>query len=212
MKNVTFGNYDAYLDFSLIRTSMEIGTPKPKTRIVDIEGADGEIDLTEYFGDVNYNNRQLTFEFETIKRQDEFMKLFSIIQNAIHGKRMKVQISDDPDFYYIGRITVSEWKADKRTGKLTIEVDAEPYKLKNSITTIAKSINGTEYVDCYNLRKRVSPTVTVEAETTLEYGSYTATIAAGIYTMSEIIFTEGENLLKVTTNGLITITYQEGGL
>lgn len=212
IKNIKFGNYDAYLDFSLIRTGMIIGTPTPKMKTVEVEGSDGEIDLSEYFGDITYNNRQLSFEFEAIKTQEEFIELFSQIQNALHGRRMKIFISDDIDFYYIGRITVNEWKADKRTGKIVIDVNADPYKYKNSETIMSRNIIGTEDINCHNLRKKVSPTIEVAAETTIVFQTYTITLSAGTYHIPEIIFTEGENVLTITSNGLVTITYQEGVL
>ena len=67
MKGIKFGDYHSYDDFSLILTSKTIGTPTPKTEIIDIPGGDGVLDLTEFFGEVKYNNRQLSFEFSTIK-------------------------------------------------------------------------------------------------------------------------------------------------
>ena len=226
MKNVIFGNYDAYRDWDLIRTGMTIGTPEIKTEYVEIEGADGEIDLTEYFGKINYKNRPLTFEFATVKRQDEFTELFSQIQNAIHGKRMLVRPSDELDFYYMGRIKVNEWKSDKVIGRIVIDVNADPYKYKNNPTTVSKVLNGTERVSCYNLRKEVVPEITVSGTATIVFRTYamdgtlekehqfTVTSATYPYTFTrpEILFKEGENILEVTMNGTVIIKYQEGAL
>lgn len=128
MKGITFGEYHSYRDLHLILNEKTIGTPSPKTELIDIPGSDGVLDFTEFFDGVKYNNRELSFEFSTLVPQSEFMTLFSMVQNALHGKKMMISLDADPEWYYIGRISVSEWKADRRIGLLTIDCDCEPYK------------------------------------------------------------------------------------
>lgn len=130
MKGITFGEYHSYRDLHLILTEKTIGTPSPKTELIDIPGSDGVLDFTEFFDGVKYNNRELSFEFSTLVPQSEFMTLFSMVQNALHGKKMMISLDADPEWYYIGRISVSEWKADRRIGLLTIDCDCEPYKYR----------------------------------------------------------------------------------
>ena len=105
MNGVRFGNYHSYDDFNLILTQKTIGTPSPKTETIDIPGGDGVLDLTDFFGEVKYNNRQLSFEFSTIVPKEEFMELFSRVQNAIHGQKMQIVLDDDSEWFYFGRIT-----------------------------------------------------------------------------------------------------------
>lgn len=114
----------------MILSSKTIGAPAPKTELIDIPGGDGVLDLTEFFGEVKYNNRTLTFEFSTMVPQSQFMTLFSKVQNALHGQKMNISLDEDPEWYYIGRLSVSEWKAEKRIGKLTIVCDCEPFKYR----------------------------------------------------------------------------------
>ena len=129
MKGITFGNYHSFRDFRLILSpNNAIGAPTPKYELIEIPGGDGMLDFTEAFGEVKYNNRSLSFEFSTMVPQAEFMTLFSRVQNALHGQKLKIVLDDDPDCYYIGRLTVSEWKADRLIGKLTIDCNCEPFK------------------------------------------------------------------------------------
>ena len=129
MKGITFVNYHSFRDFRLILSpNNAIGTPTPKYELIDIPGGDGMLDFTEAFGEVKYGNRPLSFEFSPMVPQSEFMSLFATVQNALHGQKMKIILDDDPDWYYIGRITVSEWKANRLIGKLTIDCDCEPFK------------------------------------------------------------------------------------
>ena len=132
MKGITFGEYHSYRDLHLILAEKTIGTPAPKTELIDIPGSDGVLDFTEFFDGVKYKNRELSFEFSTLVPQSEFMTLFALVQNALHGQKMMISLDADPEWYYIGRITVSEWKADKRIGQLTIDCDCEPYRYRVS--------------------------------------------------------------------------------
>lgn len=67
-------------------------------------------------------------------------------------------LDDDPDWYYVGRITVSEWKAEKNIGKLTIDCDCDPFKYKKDETVVLKTVSGSTSFNLLNSRKNVVPT------------------------------------------------------
>ena len=215
MKGITFGNYHSYDAFQLILSSKTIGTPSPKTETIDIPGGDGVLDMTEYFGEPKYGNRKLSFEFSSVVIPEDFMSLFSMVQNALHGKKMNITLDDDPGWYYTGRISVSEWKADKNIGKLTIDCDCEPYKHQISPTVITKAISGTSTIYLENGRKRVVPEVKVTSSSglTVTFGSGSVwTLTSGSYLLPELELVEGANDVTVTGVGNITFTWQEGDL
>lgn len=213
LKGVKFGDYHTYLDFGLILSTYTIAAPAAKKDSISILGADGEIDLTEYFGEVNYNNRVLSFEFRTIAPMSEFKNLFSRIQNALHGKKMHIVIDGDDDFYYIGRVNVNEWKSNGRVGVVAIDCDCEPYKYKKYKTIINNQITNSGIIVYENLRKSVVPTFKISAGMTIQFGDIITVLdTAGTYTIPEIVFREGLNTVKYTGTANITVEYQEGGL
>ena len=57
MKEILFGEYYSYRDFSLVLSNKTIESPQIKTSTVEIDGMDGVFDLTDYFGEVKYKNR-----------------------------------------------------------------------------------------------------------------------------------------------------------
>lgn len=136
MNGIIFGNLHSYNDLHLILSQKTIGTPEPKREIIDLPGGDGVLDLTDFFDGVKYNNRQLSFEFSTMVPQSQFMDQFALVQNALHGQKMDIILDVDPDWYYTGRISVSEWKAEKNIGKLTIDCDCEPYRHRLTSQTV----------------------------------------------------------------------------
>ena len=158
------------------------------------------------------DNRKLEFEFTTLVPQSEFMQLFSIIQNALNGKRMKIFLDEDSDFYYSGRISVKEWLADKSIGKITIECNCDPLRLKKNKTVISTAISTEKTVVLPNLRKHVVPLFKSKDNMTIEFAGNSYSMSAGESKFPSIVLKEGENTLKLKGNGTVTIEYQEGGL
>lgn len=213
MKGVKFDDFHTYLDFGLLLSEKTIGSPSAKTESINVPGADGELDLTEYFGYVNYKNRKLSFTFKTIAPMNEFLNVYSTVQNALNGKKMKIILDDDPYFYYVGRVQVNEWKSDGRVGTIVIDCNCEPYKYKLNKTIITDSIVSSAAIIYDNLRKPTVPTIKTTAAMTVVFGTVTTVLnSAGEYTIPEIIFREGKNTITYTGTGMVTLEYQEGGL
>lgn len=215
MKGGTFGAYHSYDDFSLILSSKEIAAPKTKTVKIDIEGADGAIDLTDFFGEPKYEDCTHKFQFSSIVPQSEFLTQFSTIKNAIHGKKLGIILDDDPGFFYVGRCYVSSFTNEKNIGKISVECECEPWKYKAAKTVVTQAVDGEDTIVLTNLRKRVVPEVLIEADSALHivYETYNIwDLGSGSYTLPELELKAGENVVSVTGTGTITFTYQEAGL
>lgn len=215
MNGVTFDAYHSYDDFSLIMSSKEIAAPKTKTVKIDVPGADGSIDLTDYFGEPKYEDCTHKFQFSTIVPQSEFLTRFSTIKNAIHGKKLRIVLDDDPGFFYIGRCYVSSFTNEKNIGKISVECDCEPWKYKAAKTVVTQAVNGETTVTLTNIRKRVVPEVLIEADSPLHivYNTYNVwDLGGGSYTLPELELKAGENSVSVTGTGNITFSYQEAAL
>lgn len=215
MKGIHFDNIHTYDDLQLILTNKVIGSPDVKTNVLDRPGADGMLDWTEFFGEVKYGNRNLSFDFQTMVSQSLFMDVFSKVENALHGRKMRIFLDDDPAWYYIGRVIVSDWKAERRIGKLTIDCDCEPYKYKIDKTVVRQAVNGTVNVTLLNSRKRAVPEVKVETEGGMNIvyqGVNVWDLGSGSYTLPELELVEGENIVTLTGTGTVTFTWQEASL
>lgn len=214
MKGITFGSYHSYDDLKLILTSKEIGSPAVKIRKLEIEGADGSLDYTDFFGEPKYEDVTHKFSFATKVPQSEFLSLFSSVKNAIHGKKMRVILDDDPLFYYVGRPSVSQFTNEKNVGIISIEVDCEPYKYKLDKTVAEVYVNGTHTASLPNSRKRAVPEVKVESTGSIriEFMGNVWDLGKGSYTLPELELVEGENPVTVTGVGTVIFTYQEAGL
>lgn len=214
LNDVIFNNEkSAYDDWNIVLTKAEIPLPTPKTSIVDIKGADGVIDLSEVLtGDVLYNNRTMKLTFEMLNDND-YYSLITEISNYLHGKMVTVTLNNDEDYYYAGRATINQWECVKRKGTIVITVDCEPYKYAVIETVRTVSVIGkTKTITLINNRKRVCPILNVTGTITLTIDSVDYNLAEGKQQLSNFILVEGNNTIKISGNGTITITYRQGAL
>jgi len=212
MKGVSFLGYHSFRDLHLLLTEKEIGSPEVKRQTIDIDGADGELDFTDFFGEPKYQNAQHRFSFESIQPRNEQLSQFTEIKNRIHGKKGRIILDDDPSFFYVGRCFVSSYKNEHGIGRIMVECDCEPYKYKMQPTIMSVTVDGTQDITLTNGRKRAVPVITTTADMTIVFGDGTWTHGTGTFTIPELELVEGENIVMVTGTGKITFTWQEGDL
>jgi phage-related protein len=212
MKGIRFGAFHSYNDLKLILSKKEMGSPAVKVQQVDIPGADGNLDLTDFFGEPKYENVTHRFDFSTAFPQEGFITQFSRIKNMLHGMKKRVILDDDPLYFWIGRCHVSSFTSEKGIGTISVEVDCEPYKYKIDHTVMAYAVNGTQTINLTNARKRAVPEVQVFTDTniTVDFRGNTWTLGKGNYTLPELELTAGDNPVTLTGTGTITFVWQEG--
>lgn len=212
MKGITFGAFHSYRDLNLILSEKEIGAPPVKENKLEIEGADGSIDLTEVFGRPTYGDVTHKFTFSTIVPRSDFLTQYSTVKNALHGQKLRIILDDDPGFFYVGRCYVSSFTSERGVGKISVDCDCEPYKYKLAKTVVTQAVDGTKAITLTNSRKRAVPTITATAPMTIVFGGGSWANSAGSYTIPELELVQGENVVTVTGTGSITFEWQEGDL
>lgn len=112
---------------------VQIGLPDIKTQSESVPGADGKIDLTDaLMGGPVFGNRQIKLRFGFAPTGDFEFYSFAA---AVHGRRLKLELSNKSG-YYIGRFTVGDIDKSKTTTMFDVAVDADPYRLEPTETTI----------------------------------------------------------------------------
>ena len=207
---VKFGDKHSITDWDLLMVGKSIGDAEPKTKEVDIEGSDGKLDLTEWTGDVLYNNRTLIFNFDIYDSPSNWWTLKRQITNFLHGKKLKIILDQDKDYYYFGRCKITDFSNETTVAHITIECDCDPFIYKNEITT--KTITGVGTLILSNSRKRVMPIITSSESMQFTFEGKTF-VVNGTLQSPDIILKEGDNILEVISGtGTLTATYQEGEL
>lgn len=214
MIGINFGNKHTYDDWKLVLTNKKLGLPTPKTSSVDVEGADGVIDTSEVLsGEIKFNNRTLTFEFTMTTPYDEYNELITEISNYLHGRKLKIVLDEDEEYYYIGRCQINEWSSDKRIGKIVIQCDCEPYKYTSTNCISTANISGTTYVKVYGRRMTVTPKIEVDSDMIIVVDGVDRNLKANRKNeIPDLFIREGVNTLEFKGKGIAKITYVGGEL
>lgn len=209
MNHTFFGGINSRYDLHLITINQEVQPAEPKLRLVEIPGADGSIDLTEALGaGVLYNDRELTWTFGTYP-DDDWTRKRSEVSGALNGKNFQITFSDDPDYYYTGRVQITEHATDTRLHTISAKAICRPYKLKKIKTKVTRDVTTT-------LQELILKNDRMEAYATItRTGGVFIARDGELIGGSEIKLTEGPNVLDIYTlagNGTVTFEWQEGAL
>lgn len=201
MNTIKFGDKDSYKDWGLILKPKKRPLPTPKTKYVSIEGKDGDLDLTTSLtGDVKYQNISHTLEFTLMdKREDWEDKLYEI-STYLHGKKMNVIFSDDPNWYYVGRMSLNELASDRSIGSIVIDCNFKPYKLKVEETIINEPIESGKVITLSNSRKWVIPTIETLSKNLLNPTGENQTLKGVVFTNNK----DGSFTINGTSTGALS--------
>lgn len=184
------GDKNTWDDYSLVPVNkIYISDPSQKTNIVEIEGASGSLDLSNYItGYPVYSNRSGNATFYLLDAVDAralsnsgyafpanytFYDIFDQVRGDLDGKVFKCWLEDDPEWFYEGRINVATAMGKPRPG-IALSYDFSPYKRKRK--PLKFTLNGA------------SPIITRKVLTKEEVGS----------APSEITFTVTGNQAQIT--------------
>lgn len=228
---VQIGNKHTLKDWGLGWTKITLGFPEAKTYEQDIPGMDGVLDFTESLtgGDVKYKIRTLTLEFET-PEQDyyDWGIRISEIANYLDGRKYKIILDNDPDFYYIGRLNVEVEKSDRVEGTLTLSGSVDPYKYEkfsslenwewdtfNFRTGIIRNykdivVDGTYKLVIPGRRKRIVPVISCNTAIQVSYEGVIYNLSPGKNKVFGICIKEGENILTFSGKATISVDYRGG--
>ena len=199
-------------DWQIVPQSRPVfSTPKVRKSQIVVPGLDGVLDVSKALtGEVQYEMRTGKFDF-LVHDKSNWANKFTEICNFLHGKDVKVTFDDDPNFYYKGTAEVTDWANGDRHTTVEITVEADPFKYKNKVTQVKKTISQQGTVTCPNLRKSVIPHIISNANMNLTFDGTTASIQSGTSIVPEFRFKQGDNIVTCKGNETITFEYQEGG-
>lgn len=127
---VTFGTYHSWKDWHLVPASRPvIDPPAERTNYVTVPGMDGAWDYSQAgVGRATFDDREGSLEFYVENGYWDWNTAYTIILNALGGRRMTVVLDDDASHYYRGACWVNRWKSDKGHSSIVINYKLYPYK------------------------------------------------------------------------------------
>lgn len=232
MKGVYFDNIHSFDDLGLILSKAVIEPPSIKTKKIEVPGADGVINLTQFDGNVHYYNRKISLTFTARNANKYWNSIISMVSNALHGKEMDIVLEDDPAYIWHGVVSVKEQFKKKTIGTIEVEVDAEPYKYSKFTSTddvewdsfdfnngIMQNLNNilvsdVKEVSFYGYRKSVVPVFMVTESSTISviFNGKETQLNCGENKILDIVIKEGINTLTFKGEGLVEIRFRGGSL
>lgn len=225
---------DTYDDWRIVPDSRPlVEPPQVKTEYLDVPGADGSLDYTEALAGIKYSNREGSWTFyvlnELANLGGSYMRwnqLYSLIMKTIHGKRKRIWLESDPDYYYTGRVFVDKWSSDKDYSKITLKYIIDPWKYP--ITTTSNRdwlwnelFANTIYYGTFDVVKQkyrnlinpstsaITPSFYCTSDMDVTFGSNTYTIPSG-NSKSKFVLAPGDNFMVFKGNGRVTVDYSMG--
>lgn len=210
-------NYDDYVidlrkhGFYLTANSVQIGVPEPKTTYIEIDGANGVIDVSQALtNDIKYNPRPVSIGFTS--REKNWIKnveIQNLMNSIFNGTKRKLYIDD---WYLEGRF-INDQSIDDGFGKYTISADCYPYRMNTHIDTkqytVTSTLNCTiEYTDSMN----VCPNINVSDNMSIVIGDNEYNLVSGDNIVPDFILKKGTNTFTLNGSGIVTITWRGGNL
>ena len=211
MNGVSFDELHSYRQLRMILGNPEIERPKGKIIYLEIPGKDGALDLSEAFGELRFNRRKVILPFKLRAEPEAAEQKISEVANLLSGKKLKITLDKDPQYYYLGRLEV-EGKYLHPVCQIIVTALCDPYKYKREVTEETFTVNGSLEVNLQNDRMTTYPVVTTTNSMLITKNDITYSYGAVNNFMTQIPLVFGDNLLTITGNGNITLTYQEGSL
>lgn len=202
-----------------------VAAPPIKEEYVDVPGADGSLDYTEVLtGAPRYGRRTGQWQFVVDNGYTDPFVLQSELLSYLHGRKHKIILKDDPDYYYSGRLTLEINLSPKDYNQVTIKYNLDPYKYPVSSTAQTEwkwneLFGNTIYYGSFTVKKNKrrnlinddssskDATITVSNAMQLSFNGSTIALTAGDNT---ITLSPGNNIMDFIGSGKVTVDYSIG--
>lgn len=195
-----------------------IGEPDVETYYIDVPGADGFLDGSEAIaGRTIYKSREIDILFGGKKPREEWDGFISGIRNLIHGKIVRITLSNDPDYFWTGRAYITEFDRSREIGQFHLNIpQADPYKyeLKEQRDTVTVSnsksytikAGGAAIVPTLNARNIGSSGLKVTGN------GETYTLTSGRNRFPDFVVFDSDTTLTFSGSGTVEVVYRRGSL
>jgi hypothetical protein len=213
MLGVMFGDKHSFYDLGIWLTKYpDISPPVPKTKLVEVPGMDGALDLSRTLtGYLHYNRRTMQLEFAILAPRGMWPDVHSELMDMLHGLETTITLDDDKEYMYTGRLSVAAFDPGKVTSGVMITADIEPYKKRIQDTITAFTVDGTRTAAITVERMPTVPEIAVSAPMTMTFGGKSYSLTAGANVFDDVIMRSGDyNTFTFTGSGDVSISYREG--
>lgn len=203
-------------DLGLELYNLSIGAPKIKTSYVNLPLESKVLDLSDVVtGRPSYGARTITLYLGKKDRSPRnWIKAATELTRKIHGQRLPITLSIDPNYYYLGRIQCSSDKISYMRSTYEITATCDPYKYAQAESSAVCGAGTTAVLNSGD--EIISPTFTASTEgmtVALNGGAaYSVAQVGKAVKIPELLLLPGVNNVTVTGSGNVVLNWREGVL
>lgn len=226
----TSAKYNTWDDFHLIpKTRPVINPPEPVTSYMEIPGSDIVLDYTETLSGLHFKPRVGSWTFYVENGYGDWESRYSRLLTLLHGKKVRVVMEDNPNYFYDGRLTINSWNSEKDWSMVEIGYVLGVYKnptYSGSTEELDWLWNdlfdniiyyGSFHVSDSKMRTVINPSSTnVEAKVScssqivVTYVDTGVTITIPATTSGKLTIPPGNNKMKFEGNARVSLDYRMG--
>lgn len=196
-----------YEQYGIYMKSHSISPPKPKLYRYAVEGADGEVDLSDWSGEIRFEPREVNISFREMG--EEFYH--AVVQFAL-GRMIKVMFSNDREHYCYGRCTSIEADTKKRVTDADMVVLCDAYRLYRVPTIVTANVTSSGSVVLKARRMTATPTITASAACSVTFDGETYSLSAGVQAVDGIRITDRPQTMTISGTANLEIKWTDGVL
>ena len=190
-----------YEDYGVFLKSHNAALPEPKIYRVALDGADGDIDMTEWTGDTLFQSRPVRVDF-----RDMSASAYTHIANFLLGQRVQITFSEAPDYYYVGRCERPDNSTERRVTDFGFDFTCDPFRYARSKTH--KTIVSAGVLVA--ARMPAVPVITADRACVLTYGETEYEIAQGKQTLARFVITRRPKQVTISNNAKVSFEWRDG--
>lgn len=215
-------------DFGMSLISRQAPTPEEKTIIEDVPFMQGVYDFSMILGERIFNNRPLSYRFETYERDYNHRKVDeTLLKNWLMKKGIQPLYDDhDKGFYYLAKCKSVAVEDDHKGGRLIIDItfDAYPFMIGvleeghdqwDEINFDLDYLQETEYTVTNSLDINlmntgsvgVVPTIDASSAMSIDKAGTAYSVPTGTSKSDSFRLEIGENPMTITGNGTIKFSF-----
>lgn len=212
---------------------IEFATADLRYESAEVAGSDDVLDFTEALtGYPLYNQRRGSITFRFFDNGTPVRNRFDQLKNAIHGRKARAIIEDQPEYYYEGRFMVGDVKYASRGNWADVEISylLNAYKLEmassaedwlwnpfNFETGVIReygdiTLTGGGTITVIGSRKPTVPKIIVSDDCTLVFNETEYALSEGTNIIPTIVLQDDEYELTFSGDVTVTIDMTAGAL
>ena len=120
--------FNTWTTWHLIPTSKPVvAPPQPRINYVEIPGRDGALDLTAFLtSQLTFGQRSGSWEFIIDNGWESWEATRFKLHRDLHGKVFYIVLEDVPEWYWFGRIVISDYQSGDSNNKVTLNYTVDP--------------------------------------------------------------------------------------